>query len=341
MEVQTEQLSDNPTQEIEPQEPVQQAAAPAEQPKPEKSLSEKFAEKAADKAKNVAPPAEAPPADAPPAFQPKIKFKVMDKEHEIPEFLRGVMKDEESQGFIHSLFEKAYGLETVKERLQNVRSEYQQLQQSYGKVMSSVELGREAYARGDLDTVFSVFKIPEEKVLQWAVKKVQLSQMPPDQRQVHEAREAAERRNWELERQYQSQSQEHLQAQSEQLTSMLDIILERPDFSAIVQAYDARRKPNAPSFSDIAIQIGAMEYYSSGKVLSPMEVAQRAAEMVGGMPPAAPTPAPAAPAQVATPAPQKKPVIPNVGTGKVASPAKSPVKSLDDIRRLHQQYAAK
>lgn len=344
MDQQTESLStelDNQVTDVQP------SSTQPEIPSP--TLGERIeanAQKVREKG-TVAPPLtpEAAAATAAQAFSPNFKFKAANKDHEIPEFLRGVIKDEQSQKYMHQLFEKAYGIDAVKERFQGLRQEHQQLNQAYGTVMQTVQMGREAYQRGDLDTVFKTFSIPEEKVLQWAVKKVQLSQLPHDQRSVHEAREAAERRNWELERSQASTSQEHLQTQSQHLVEMLDIVLERPDISAVAQAYEARKSPGA--FRDLAIQMGVMEYNTSGKVLSPLEAAQKASDLLGGVPQNSQpqqAAAQAAPAQQATPATSVQPqkiMLPNAGGGRAAAPAKSKIKSLDDIRRVHAQMAQK
>ena len=337
MALQTESQSiETPSSEEIPQgQPAEQVSPPpgAVPEAPEKTLEEKIRDKG-----TVAPTLDKPAAPAAPAFAPNFKFKAANKEHEIPEFLRGVIKDEQSQKYLHQLFEKAYGIDTVKERFQGLRQEHQQLNQAYGSVMQTVQLGREAYQRGDLDTVFQTFRIPEEKVLQWAIKKVQLSQMPPDQRQVHESRDQAERRAWELERQQASMGQEQLQQQSTQLLEMLDIVLERPEYSSAAQEFEARKGPG--SFRDLAIRMGEMEYHSSGKVLSPMEAASRAADLIGGVPQKQPQQAaPAAPAQPATPATPQKIVMPNVGAGRPAVPAKAPVKSLDELRKIHDKMA--
>jgi hypothetical protein len=340
MDLQTESQS---VETLSPSEPApegqsaQAASLPPGTPAPapaDKTIEQKIREKSV-----VTPSMDKPAVPVPPAFTPNFKFKAANKEHEIPEFLRGVIKDEQSQKFIHQLFEKAYGIETVKGRLEAVRQEHQQLNQAYGTVMQTVQLGREAYQRGDLDTVFQTFRIPEEKVLQWAIKKVQLSQMPPEQRHVHEARDQAERRAWELERMQRDQGQEQLQQQSQQLVEMLDIVLERPEYSSLAQEFEARKGPGA--FRSLAIQMGEFEYHQSGKVLSPMEAAQRAADMLGGVQRQQPQQAAApAPAQQATPATQQKIVLPNVGAGKPAAPAKAPPKSLDDIRKIYDQKMA-
>lgn len=340
-EIQTSQPSAEPAAQPQP------AAAPA--PSPEAGAvppGESPVQKAIrEKASKVDPTIEAPKAAAPatPEFKANYKFRAADKEHEIPEFLRGVIKDEKTQKYVQQLFEKAYGIDAVKERLQRVREENSQVSEAYGKVMQTVELGRSAYQRGDLDTVFKVFNIPEEKVLQWAVRKVQLSQMPPDQRQVHEAREAAERRNWELERAQAQQSQAQMQAQSQQLHQMLDIVLERQDISDIAQSYDQRKgKPGA--FRELSIQMGIIEYQQSGKVLSPLEAAQKAIDLLGGKPQtppqqAAPAAAPP-PATTAAPVQPQKVTLPNAGGAAAKAPAKAPVRSLDDLKRKYDEIAA-
>lgn len=51
-----------------------------------------------------------------PAFSPNFKLKVMEQEREIPELLRPLIKDAESEKAVRELVEKAYGLEYVKDR---------------------------------------------------------------------------------------------------------------------------------------------------------------------------------------------------------------------------------
>lgn len=275
------------------------------------------------------------------------KFRANNKEHEIPEILRGVIKDEKTEKYLKDIYAKAYGLESVKERLNSIRTEHQQIKQSYTSVMSQVEEARTAYQRGDMDTVFDTLKISPEKVLQWAVEKVQLSQMPPEQRQVLEARKMAEKRAYELERQTSQYSQEAMQQQAEYLGQMLELVLERPDYSAVAQAYDSR-KGKQGSFRELVIRVGESEHALTGKVLNPMEAAQKAMEWIGEMPQTAqPGVAVKAPQQVATATqatePPKKTVLPNLanaGARAGSAPAKNKVKSIDDIKKVYDQKYA-
>lgn len=279
-----------------------------------------------------------------PSFNPNFKFKAANKEYEVPEFLRGVIKDEQSQKYMHELLEKAYGLPTLKERFNETRTQLQQANQvvqTHQQVMSTINEAQQAYRQGDLDTVFEIFKINPEKVLKWAVKQVEYSQMPPEQRQLMEAQRLEQRRNMELMKQQQSLSQSQIEQQSQYIGEMLNLILERPDYSAVAQSYDARRgQPGA--FRDLIAQIGESEYALSGTVLSPMEAAKRAAELIGEAPGRTQaaqeaTPAPVQPATQATP---KKAVLPNLanaGARAGAAPAKSKYRSIDDLKKRHQE----
>lgn len=323
-----------------PETSAAEGAPPAEQPA--KSGLDKLREKGSVNVPAKKPSEEAAAAAVVAAYKANIKFKAAGKEMEVPEYLRGVMKDAETEKHLHSLLSKAHGIEMIQDKLKGTRAERDEVRTAYQQVMEPIKVGQEAYRRDDLDTVWDVLKIDPQKVLQWAVKKVQLSQMPPDQRQVHEEAQAARKRAWELERQNEAQHRTVAETQSEQINQMLDLVLERQDISPIAQAYDTR-KGKEGSFRDLCFLMGNQEFASTGKVISPMEAAKRAVELLGEKFGAQAVTAAPAPAPVATPAPateKPKVTLPNTGGSKAASPARGKVKSLDDLRKLHQQMAS-
>lgn len=282
------------------------------------------------------------------AFKPNLKFKAAGKELEVPKFLQGVMKDAETEKYLHSLLSKAHGIEMIQEKLKTTREARDQVTQAYHQVMNPINEAREAYRAGDLDTVFDTLKIDPNKVLQWAVKKVELSQMPPDQRQVHEARIAAERNVRQLQKMQAEQQTQGQDQQAEQLKQMLDLVMERQDVSALAQRYD-QKKGKEGSFLDLVVLMGDRAY-STGKLISPLEAAKQAAELLGeklGAQQEAQqaqvvnqVQAQAVQSAAQTQTEQKKIVLPNVGGSKTASPAKGKVKSIDDIRKLHHKLAS-
>lgn len=276
------------------------------------------------------------------AYQANFKFKAAGKEHEIPEFLRSVIKDQKTEKYMQELFEKAYGLPTLKERFQETKSQFQELSQTHNYVMGTIQEAQQAYRSGDLDTVFELFKIDPNKVLNWAVKQVEYSQMPPEQRQLIEAQRAEQRRNAELMKQQQYMTQEQMETQTRYIGEMLNLVLERPDYQQISQSYDSRKgRPGA--FRDLVAQIGESEYALTRKVLSPLEAVKKAVDLLGEMPGSAQQPAAAAPAQTqATPqaAPAKKQTLPNLAEANARSnmaPAKAKYRSIDDLKRRHQE----
>lgn len=323
-------------------------APPATQPA-EKSGLEKLREKSAaagttPPAAKTADPAAAAVAAALAAFKPNFKFKAAGKEMEVPEYLRGVMKDEDTQKHLHSLLSKAHGIEMIQEKLKGTRTERDEVRTAYSQVMEPIRLGQEAYRRDDMDSVWDILKIDPNKVLQWAVKKVQLSQLPPDQRQVHEDAIAAKRRAWDLERQTDASNRTAAQTQGEQIQQMLDFALERPDISAIAQAYDGKRGKEG-SFRELVNLMGDQEFHRTGKIISPIEAVKQAVELLGekfGAPAQQAAAAPATAAQPAAAATEVKPkvTLPNTGGSKAAAPARAKVKTLDDIRKLSKEMAS-
>lgn len=280
------------------------------------------------------------PAEEIAKFAANYKFKANEKEHEIPEFMRGVIKDADSEKYVRKLFEKAYGLDGIKQRLEEGRTEFKTLKSEYSQITGQIDDLRQDYQRGDFDSFFKKLAIPEEKVLQWVLSKVEYSQMPPEQKQILDAKKQAEQRAWETQKTQRSMESQYQQQLVDAHQQMLDVTLERPDFQAAAQAYDMR-KGQAGAFRSLVVKLGKAEA-SSGKHITPMEAVKAAIELVGGV--ESPKPTQSAEVSPAQPAPQpeanKKKTIPNLGSGKAASPAKSKMKSIDDLKRRYDELHA-
>ena len=283
-----------------------------------------------------------------PAYTPNFKFKANQKEHELPEFVRSIIKDAETEKHLTQIYAKAYGMDAIKGRYEEARGELTQVKTSYNSIMGQVQEAAQAYKQGDLDTVFETFKIQPEKVLQWAVEKVRLSQLPPEQRHAFEASENAKKQARMMEKQFHESNQQTMEQQTQYIGQMFELVLERPDISAVAQAYDTR-KGTPGAFRELVIKVGESETALSGKLITPMEAAQKALDWLGEMPQKAqPAPA-AAPIQqqsatpaVNTPQPSPKKTLPNLanaGAKPNSAPAKSKIRSLDDLKRKHDELA--
>lgn len=306
-----------------------------------------------DSATQTAPPTGGDPAaPAVPAWTPNFKFKVMDKEHEIDEFVRGAIKDQDTEKKVKELYEKAYGLDVVKPRFQETRERFKQLNEAHTSVMAGIQELRETYSRGDFDSFFKKLNIPQEKVLQWIIDKAQYNELPPEQRQVLDARKNAEQEAWDLRKQNQTLEQQYEEAATQARERALQVELVRPDIKAFSEAFDAKgfknREGKPVSFLDAVIETGEYAWYASqGKVdLSPEQAIQEVMARWG----AAVQPAQAQPkadpqlipvngaaggqGAPASQTPRATSTIPNVAGRQTSSVAKSKPKSIEDLKKL-------
>jgi hypothetical protein len=369
-----------------PESPDSQPTPAAPAPKagglgPEPTLREKIEAKAkavqareksaATKAANKAAGAQAPAANAAPAadpaaaWKPREKFKVLDKEHDIPAWAKAAMKDPETEKAVVEHLEKAFGLDVVKPKFQSLREEHKTLREQHqelaseyqGFIQDRQELVK-LYKAGDLDLFFDRLNIPEEKILKWAVERAKYYQLPEDQRQVYDERSKLKRQGYESQQRFEHLDQSHQETVTKALGTQLQIALAKPDVTGFAQTFDEKFGEGA--FMNEIVKCGETAYYTRkdqrgqpvnltpeqaikevmdhyGKVIS-VSPAPAATGAPSATPPAqAPSPAPAAPAQQAqapSPPQAQPPVIPNVsGKATSATSAKPAFRSIDDLKK--------
>lgn len=280
----------------------------------------------------------------PSPYSPNFKFKSLDNEYEFDPVFHPIVKEEIVEKRLRELYEKAYGLDSIKPKYQSLQSKYQQAEQFIGNIVPQINEMREAYQRGDFDTYFKLQNVPEEKILQWVIGKAQYMELPPEQRKVLDEKRAAETKALQLERQvgtYQQQLEEQV---TQAKAYSLQVALERPDYKSIAQAFDARAgRPGA--FRDAIIDAGELAWIrSNGKVdLTPEQAIQQVIAYWGN--PAKPAEAPIIPAQQQPmmthqqSQPQRTATIPNVAGRQSTSVAKSKPKSIEDLKKLAAQMS--
>jgi hypothetical protein len=226
--------------------------------------------------------------DEPAPWEANYKFKYkkfdansrdgVDVESEIPEEFRALIKDPDTEKSLREMFEKSHGLDYVKETRTKIKQERDQitghLQEVYGKIRHL----EENLTSGNLDAAFDQLQIPEQKVLQWVLDKINYSQLDPAQQQMISAQRDAEKKAQMLESQNQTLAQNHHKALVQAKSVALQATLDRSDLKAVADAYDNRqgRKPTDPSFKDLVINHGELTWHrSGGKIdLSPQEAAE-------------------------------------------------------------------
>ncbi len=268
-----------------------------------------------------------------PAYQPDYKFKSYDKEYEIDEFLRGVIKDQETEKKVKSIYSKAYGFDGLKEKHAKFREEFDGYRGKTEPVMKSLEKISELYNRGDLDGFFSAIKVPYNVLQDYVAKKLQYQELTPEQQRAYDEYTTQQRRAYETENQL-SQMQKMYDGMAVQTRTMeLNQVLNTPEVKEIQKSFDEAHGQGA--FQREVISRGVAITKTKGIDPSAEEVVQ---EVVKFVKPFLTKPGQVNGQQMIT-APDKKPVIPNVA-GKSVSPVKKIPTSIADLRKIAAEYSA-
>lgn len=293
-----------------------------------------------------APAPEAPQGETPqqetvvPTFTPDFKLKVYDEEKELQDpFLRGLIKDEESQKKVKEIAQKYLGFDTVKTRHEKTKEEYKTYQEQTKPIVDVYNQFNKYYQKGDLDGVFELLGIPADQIFRYAVQKAEEAKLPYEQQQ-----QLVQQRQIQREREMLAHQNQHLLSQQqEQAVSFrnqeLMWSLARPEVSATAQSYDTKMgKPGA--FRELVITIGAGRSMALNQDY-PVEQAIKEAMQIAGY-----TAQPAVAGQQVAPQANliqqngAPPIIPNV-TGKGTSPVRKQVRSLDDIKKRREELSSR
>jgi hypothetical protein len=269
-------------------------------------------------------------------YSPNYKFKVLDKELEFDEFLRGAIKDPDTEKKVRELYEKAHGLESVKSDRTTLRNELTQTKDKIAKTEAGLETIASYVRKGDYDSFFESLGIPKENILKYALELVQREQDPNKLAQWQANRQAQQQAQH-----YQSEAQrleqERTQFYVQQKEFELSQAMIRPEISGIVQAYDAGMgQPGA--FRQYVIRMGqALE--SQGQDVSTDQAIQEAVRHLQAVNPNLTAAPMGQPRSTGVVQPNQKPVIPNI-QGRGTSPVRSSYRSLDDLRKLAKERTA-
>lgn len=288
-----------------------------------------------------------PETPSTPTYQPNYKYKAALQEKEIEEFWRPLIKDQESEKKIKDVLTRLDGFDAVKASREKLQTEYESLTQDYQAQAQVVQRVEGALERGDLTSVFRQLGVNDEAIFRWTQQKLQMMEMPPEQRKMFEDAENARLERQQYEEQM-SQFQRMYEEQAVQArTIQLDLALARPEVVQASQTWDqAMGQPGA--FKDLVIQEAQAAYYRTGQDLSAEQAVQLVMQKFGKVMPlqGGGVTTQAAPQVQAPPSqtpqvtvPQAKPVIPNV-SGKGASPVKKVPRSLDDLHAMRKQLEA-
>lgn len=271
-------------------------------------------------------------------YTPNYKFRAPDaqgvtKDHEIPENFRNLIKDAKTEKEVHDIFTKAYGLDANKARSQQLSSDFTKTNTELSNYKQGVDALRSDYQRGDFDSFFKKLEIPQEKVLQWVLGKVEYSKLPPEQQAILDRKREAENQAFEASRSNQT-LQGQMAEQARQLkTTMLNFTMSQPDIKALAESFESRTgKPG--SFEQLVRQHGDYAF-RTGRDLTPDQAVKEVIEQYGIK---ALHAVPSPQATVTQPGEEKPKVIPNMRGRSSASPVKPGPRSIEDLKKLAQNF---
>jgi hypothetical protein len=271
---------------------------------------------------------EPPPAED--EYTPNYKFKVLDKEHEFDDFIRGSVTKENEQK-IRELYEKAYGIEHVKTKYNNLKTDYDQALQvkaKYDEQQKALQYLGKMVNNRDYNSLFKQLKIGDKDIINYALERVNYQELPEDQKREYDRNIESRQRLSDLEYQNQellSQSQNSAaQARDQEINNLLAT----DQMQDIVKSFDERAgKPG--SFKMEVIRRGAMMHQMTGHDPRTEDVVQEVAKLYGHTPGTGTANAQTTPQNTVVSA---KPTLPKVRAGS-NSPARKLPRSLDDLRK--------
>lgn len=276
----------------------------------------------------VAAPATSPMAPAAPqapVYQPNFKYSVRGQEKEIDEMFRALIKDQESEKKIKELFEKAEGLDFVKQDRTTLKSEYEGFKGQVTPYLQEYHKFTTLRDNGNLGAALQVAGISDEQVFEYALQRLQMSENP-QLANAYKATTEQALQQFDMEGQLQryQQMEQQLQAQQFDFNLTQAISAHRDVVSAIESKWG---QPG--SFKDEVVLYGIAEFNRGNHALSEQQAVEAVLNKYK------PFLAPATPQAPVTPhqAPQ---VIPNVG-GSNVSPVKPLVKSMADLRQAARE----
>lgn len=267
-----------------------------------------------------------------PTYTPNYKFKAYEKEYEVDELFRPLIKDADTEAKIKALHSKAYALDPMKEKLEGTRKEYEGFKGSAEPKLRAYDQFNKILENKDWDTFFKKLGVPNEEIFGYVEKQLALMNAAPDQKAEYERNMQLRQQAYMQEeqiRQYESAYQQQaLQARHMQLDSLMS----RPEVQKYAGTWD-ERAGSIGAFRQLVVDEAAAAFYATGQDWSAEQAVQHVinkyGKVVAGLG-GQPTQTYGGQQQTVQGAP---PVIPHVA-GRGTSPIKKVPKSLDDIKKL-------
>jgi len=262
-----------------------------------------------------------------PEYEPKLKFKVRDEEHDMPEWAKDFIKDEDTEKNFVDLFTAQKGIELAKTEREEYKGKFEDLE---GAVLHVSKLANE----GKIDRFIEELGLPKKAFIDYAIKELQYAELPENERREIDAQRQAELNAEQQSIQYTQMQQQYEQQQVQMRSLELNsTILGKPEYAEAERVYDdSVGTPGA--FRSLVAQCGNYHWTQNGQDIG-VDQAITEAIRLGRVSVGAPSIQTGNVGTQSSPVQQQeKPVIPNLKAGG-ASPVKKGFTSIDQIREYN------
>lgn len=338
MSVQVQSQNQEPVQspsEVAPQAPQSPAAAsePSKPSAPDASAPPPKPDP------NSSPEEQAAAAAAVEAYKANLTYEVSKQKKQFDEVFKDVIKNEAQEKKLRELYEKADGLEIVKQSRDTFKQRYEEVARTWEPVAKDLQALGKFMQADDYDSVFKMLNIPEQKLVDWVAQKIQYNQMSPEERARVDNLRRVRGENYKKESEVETLRQTLEQTEVQHLSFQIDMLKETQKFADAAAAFDERvGKPG--SFEEKLFDMGEfLSLRNGGKTVPPKQVFEYLVKEYG-LEGAAATPAP--PPQekiVVTTPPVEKPTVTNIKGSKTATPVKRQFRSIEDLQNYQKELS--
>lgn len=304
---------------------------------------------------NLVPEGQTSDPNAPAPYVPKAKFKYTtkdggDAEGEFDEMIKAAIKSKEDEEKWAKFYSKAHGFDFVHSGREKARQEFNSYREQVSPVLEMAMKANKFYNAGDLDGLLETIGIPYEKVQQHVYKKLQLAELPEQQRSIYEENMRIQRQNMALQEQMQGYQSQNLTFQEQMINNELNQELSKPEVISFKAAFEAANGQG--SFEQEIRARGATIYHTqNGRIAKPSEVISDvlkkysfAAPSLQAVPQATQSPNLSVVPNAQTSVSQQPKVIPAtekptipVVSGSGGSPTHKNFKTVDDLRKYYEE----
>lgn len=263
------------------------------------------------------------------AYQPNYKFSVKDKEFEFDQEFKDLVKSKQVEDKLRDIYTKAYGLDSIKSERDTLKADYTRTKTEHESVLRGLETLNHFYEKNDLDNFFGSLKIPEQKIFEYALKKLEARELPKEHQAQYNMIPELQRQNYFLQQQMQDFTRQQTEMQTAQARAAYEQTLQTPEVNSFVKAFEEANGQG--SFTQEVKMRGLSFHQQNGYDAPPEQIVKeiltrfnfnRATQ-------------PQAVTQTAAHNSQTAPVIP-VAKGGNVSTVKKRVSSIADIEKEYQ-----